>query len=105
MPIDPEILLSKELEEGLTLYLPETRFELNAFERKTIKTIGLETLNQKIYEANFTAKSEGNTNISASVTLPISEQKNTTDSSNQRWIIGIIGIIGIAYFLYQRRIN
>ena len=97
--------LNKELEEGLTLYLPETRFELNAFETKTIKTIGLATTNSNNYEASFTVLSEGNPNITATVTLTLINPEKIKDNSNQQLILGGIGLIGVIYLLYQRRIK
>ena len=89
------------------IYLPETRFELQGFESKTIKTIGLETEKIKPYNAQFIVKSEGNQNISASVTLPIVKNiSESTESNNiQAWIIGFLGLSGISYLIYQRRIS
>ena len=100
-------VLSKVLEDGLRIYLPETRFELQGFESKTIKTIGLETDKIKPYNAQFIVKSEGNQNISASVTLPIVKDiSEGTESNNiQVWIIGFLGLAGISYLVYQRRIS
>ena len=100
-------VLSKVLEDGLSIYLPETRFELQGFESKTIKTIGLETEKIKPYNAQFIVTSEGNQNISASVTLPIVKDiSEGTESNNiQVWIIGFLGLAGISYLVYQRRIS
>ena len=100
-------VLSKVLEDGLSIYLPETRFELQGFESKTIKTIGLETEKIKPYNAQFIVKSEGNQNISASVTLPVVKNiSEGTESNNiQVWIIGFLGLAGISYLVYQRRIS
>ena len=95
------------MEDGLNIYLPETRFELQGFESKTIKTIGLETEKIKPYNAQFTVKSEGNQNISASVTLPVVKNiSEVTESNNiQMWIMGFLVLAGISYFAYQRRIS
>ena len=100
-------VLSKVLEDGLSIYLPETRFELQGFESKTIKTLGLETEKIKPYNAQFTVKSEGNQNISASVTLPVVKNlAEGSDSNNiQVWILGFLGLTGVSYLVYQRRIS
>ena len=100
-------VLSKVLEDGLSIYLPETRFELQGFESKTIKTIGLETDKIKPYNAQFIVTSEGNQNISASVTLPIVKNiSEGTESNNiQVWIVGFLVLSGISYLAYQRRIS
>ena len=63
--------LEKSLEEGLTLYLTETYFELNAFEEINIKGIGIQGNKSKNYEAHFAVKSIGNQNISAEISLII----------------------------------
>ncbi|MDE0954750.1 MAG: hypothetical protein OR994_08735, partial [Candidatus Poseidoniales archaeon] len=99
--------LNKELEEGLDLYLTETYFELEPFEEKTIQGIGIEMNNSKYYTAKFTVQSIGNANISAEVSIDIenrrdeiSERKNLISAS-----LAIIGIIGLVYILYNRRLS
>ena len=98
--------LSKELEEGLNLYLTETYFELEPYETKQINTQGLETESSLSYEAYFSAESIGNTNISANIFLEIegSPQSKPDDSSNIYRIVALIsGIIVISAFLYKIR--
>jgi dUTPase len=99
--------LNKELEEGLDLYLTETYFELEPFEEKTIQGIGIEMNNSKYYTAKFTVQSIGNANISAEISIDIenkrdeiSEQNNLISAS-----LAIIGIIGLVYILYNRRLS
>ena len=71
--------LEKSLDEGLTLYLTETYFELEAFEEKNIKVIGIQGNESKNYEAHFVVKSIGNQNISTEVTLIIDNIKLKTE--------------------------
>ncbi|OIR23009.1 MAG: hypothetical protein BEU00_01215 [Marine Group III euryarchaeote CG-Epi3] len=63
--------LTKTLEEGLSLYLTETYFELEAYEIKEINTQGLETELSIVYDAYFEVESIGNDNISANIVLEI----------------------------------
>ena len=99
--------LTKDLEEGLTLYLTETYFEMNAFSSITITTLGMETNTSKEYDARFTVQSIDNKNITAEVILKVTNIENVNQGSN--WIVSIflatIGMIGIVYFIYQRRIQ
>ena len=106
--------LTKELEEGLTLYLSKSLIKnLGAFETVVIEGGGLKTDSTKPYNAKFTVKSlnatsEGNVNITAEVILEITDNENRNQSSSN-WIISIslaiIGTISIGYFIYQRRIQ
>ncbi|MDP7445573.1 MAG: hypothetical protein QGF64_07950, partial [Candidatus Poseidoniia archaeon] len=57
--------LTKDLEEGLTLYLTETYFEMDAFSSVTITALGMETNTSKEYNARFTVQSIDNVNITA----------------------------------------
>ena len=99
--------LTKNLEEGLTLYLTETYFEMNAFSSITITALGMETNTSKEYDARFTVQSIDNENITAEVILEVINIENVDQGSN--WIVSIflatIGMIGIVYFIYQRRIQ
>jgi len=99
--------LTKNLEEGLTLYLTETYFEMNAFSSITITALGMETNTSKGYDAGFTVQSIDNENITAEVILEVINIENVDQGSN--WIVSIflatIGMIGIVYFIYQRRIQ
>ena len=98
--------LSKELEEGLNLYLTETYFELEPYETKQINTQGLETESSLSYEAYFLAESIGNTNISANIILEIggSPESKPDDNSNIYGIVALIsGIIVISAFLHKIR--
>ena len=99
--------LEKELENGLNLFLSETYFELNAFEEVKIKAIGIQTNETKNYQATFIVKSIGNQNITAEVNLDIKGTDNINE--NRNWNITLIfaslGIIGISYLIYQRRIE
>ena len=100
--------LSKELDEGLTLYLEETYFELEAGELKEINTQGLETKSTLKYEATFEVESIGNTNISANVVLEIKgiSISDSEDSaiSNGILVSIIIGITISALWIRARRI-
>ena len=99
--------LTKDLEEGLTLYLTETYFEMNAFSSITITALGMKTNTSKEYDARFTVQSIDNENITAEVILKVTNIENVNQGSN--WIVSIflatIGMIGIVYFIYQRRIQ
>jgi len=99
--------LTKDLEEGLTLYLTETYFEMNAFSSITITALGMKTNTSKEYDARFTVQSIDNENITAEVILKVTNIENVNQGSN--WIVSIflatIGMIGIIYFIYQRRIQ
>ncbi|MED6305860.1 MAG: clostripain-related cysteine peptidase [Candidatus Thermoplasmatota archaeon] len=100
--------LTKELEEGLTLYLTETYFDLEAFDTIVVTGMGLETNLSKPYNAKFIVQSVGNENITAEVILEITDNESLNQSGNN-WIISIslatIGTICIGYFIYQRRIQ
>lgn len=99
--------LTKDLEEGLTLYLTETYFEMNAFSSITITALGMKTNTSKEYDARFTVQSIDNENITAEVILEVTNIENVNQGSN--WTVSIflatIGMIGIIYFIYQRRIQ
>ena len=99
--------LTKDLEEGLTLYLTETYFEMDAFSSITITALGMETNTSKEYNARFTVQSIDNVNITAEVTLEVTNIEDVNQGNN--WIVSIflatIGMIGIVYFIYQRRIQ
>ncbi len=99
--------LTKDLEEGLTLYLTETYFEMNAFSSITITALGMKTNTSKEYDAKFTVQSIDNKNITAEVILEVTNIENVNQGSN--WTVSIflatIGMIGIVYFIYQRRIQ
>ncbi len=99
--------LTKDLEEGLTLYLTETYFEMDAFSSITITALGMETNTSKEYDARFTVQSIDNENITAEVILEVTNIENVNQGSN--WTVSIflatIGMIGIVYFIYQRRIQ
>ncbi len=99
--------LEKSLEEGLTLYLTETYFELEAFDEIMIKGIGIEGNESKNYEAQFVVKSIGNQNISAEITLVINNINiaGIEDRGTISVILAGIGIIGIIYLIYQRRVE
>tara|TARA_B110000014_G_scaffold137855_1_gene95395 strand:- start:40 stop:1641 length:1602 start_codon:yes stop_codon:yes gene_type:complete len=99
--------LEKNLEEGLILYLTETYFELEAFEEIIIKGIGIKTNESKNYEAQFVVKSIGNQNISAEVSLIINNIKQTgiEDRATTSVILAGIGILGLVYLIYQRRVE
>ena len=99
--------LTKDLEEGLTLYLTETYFEMDAFSSITITALGMETNISKEYNARFTVQSIDNKNITAEVILEVTNIENVNQGSN--WIVSMflatMGMIGIVYFIYQRRIQ
>jgi hypothetical protein len=99
--------LTKDLEEGLTLYLTETYFEIDAFSSTTITALGMKTNTSKNYDAKFTIQSIGNENITAEVILGVTYLENRNPVSN--WVVSTflatIGMIGIIYFIYQRRIQ
>ena len=87
--------------------MTETYFELEPFEEKTIQGIGLEMNNSKYYTAKFTVQSIGNANISAEISIDIENKKE--ENGEQRDIIStslaIVGLIGVAYILYNRRLS
>ena len=99
--------LEKNLEKGLILYLTETYFELEAFEEIMIKGIGIEGNESKNYEAQFVVKSIGNQNISAEVSLIIDNIKQTgiEDRGTISVILAGVGVLGIVYLIYQRRVE
>lgn len=91
--------LTKTLEEGLTLYLTETYFELDAYETKEISSQGLETKLSIKYDASFEVESIGNDNISANIVLEI---KGTSDSeSNENFGLSTISIIIIGALVFS----
>ncbi len=98
--------LTKELDDGLTLYLTETYFELGAFETIVVKGAGIETT-MKTQKAKFRVQSVGNENITAEVLLDVTSPKTQNEGSN--WIISIFfatsAMIAMVYFIYQRRIQ
>ena len=99
--------LEKNLEEGLIIYLTETYFELEAFEEIRIKGIGIEGNESKNYEAQFVVKSIGNQNISAEVILIIDniKQAGIEDRAIISVILAGVGVLGIVYLIYQRRVE
>jgi hypothetical protein len=99
--------LTKDLEEGLTLYLTETYFEIDAFSSTTITALGMKTNTSKNYDAKFTIQSIGNENITAEVILGVTYLENRNQVSNGvvSTFLATIGMIGIIYFIYQRRIQ
>ncbi len=99
--------LTKDLEEGLTLYLTETYFEMDAFSSITITALGMETNTSKEYDARFTVQSIDNENITAEVILEVTNIENVKLGSNGivSIFLATIGMIGIVYFVYQRRIQ
>ena len=100
--------ITKELDEGLTLYLTETYFELEAFETRQIETQGFQTDEDSKYEAYFSVQSIGNENISADIVLDIKGINKDNENNNlfsTNTIILILGIIALGSFMaYQRRI-
>ena len=99
--------LTKELDEGLTLYLTETYFELEAYETKEITTQGLETQSSSKYEAYFVVESIGNGNVSANIILEVEGISNSksADFSNLNLITLLaIGAFVFSAFLIRRRI-
>ena len=98
--------LSKELEDGLTLYLTETYFELEAYETKEINTQGLETETTLKYEAYFEVESIGNENISANVVLEIKgrEKSESEEYSGLNLLaIAVIGVVILSIFIVRMR--
>ena len=67
----------------------------------------METNTSEEYNARFTVRSIDNENITAEVILEVTNIGNVNPGSN--WIVSIflatIGMIGIVYFIYQRRIQ
>ena len=91
--------LTNTLEEGLTLYLTETYFELEAYETKEINSQGLKTEVAKTYDAYFEVESIGNDNISANIFLEI---KGTSDSqSNDDFYLNTLSIIVIGALVFS----
>ena len=99
--------LEKSLDEGLTLYLTETYFELEAFEEIEIKGIGIQGNESKNYVAQFVVNSIGNQNISAEINLIIDNinQDEIEDRKTISIILAGVGILGIVYIVYQRRVE
>ena len=100
--------LSKQLEDGLTLYLTETYFELEAEEIKEINTQGLSTETTSNYEAYFEIESIGNDNISASIVLDIkgTDTSMLEESSGPNIILfTIIGAVIISIYLIRSRMS
>ncbi|OIR20179.1 MAG: hypothetical protein BEU04_03895 [Marine Group III euryarchaeote CG-Bathy1] len=99
--------LEKSLDEGLTLYLTETYFELEAFEEIRIKGIGIQGNESKNYVAQFVVNSIGNQNISAEISLIIDNinQDEIEDRKTISIILAGVGILGIMYIVYQRRVE
>ena len=98
--------VTKELDEGLTLYLTETYFELEAFETITVKGAGIET-SMQTQKAKFMVQSTSNENITAEVLLDVTSPQVQNEESN--WIISIFlalsAMVAMTYFIYQRRIQ
>ena len=99
--------LEKSLDEGLTLYLTETYFELEAFEEIRIKGIGIQGNESKNYVVQFVVNSIGNQNISAEISLIIDNinQDEIEDRKTISIILAGVGILGIMYIVYQRRVE
>ena len=98
--------LSKELEDGLTLYLTETYFELEPYETKEINTQGLETETASKYEANFEVESVGNENISANIVLEIrgiEDSESGEDSGLNLIAIAAFGFAIFSFFILRMR--
>ena len=106
---DDIFTLNKELEEGLDLYLTETYFELGPFEDKDIQGIGIEMNNSKTYNAKFIVQSTGNSNISAEISIDLKPQEdsnfNYSKYDQMSVILATIGLIGLVYILYNRRLS
>ena len=98
--------LEKNLDDGLNLYLTETYFLLGAFDEIKIKGLGLKGNESKEYNAQFMVNSIGNSNITAEVNLQININNNVSENRTITSFIFIgLGIIGIMYLIYQRRIE
>ena len=98
--------LEKNLDDGLNLYLTETYFLLGAFDEIKIKGLGLKGNESKEYNAQFMVNSIGNSNITAKVNLQININNNVSENRTITSFIFIgLGIIGIMYLIYQRRIE
>ena len=97
--------LTKELEEGLTLYLTETYFELEPYETKEINTQGLETKSNSDYEAIIEVESIGNYNISADLILKVkgNSDSNSDSSLNGNFFILTVGAILFSMLLTKKR--
>ena len=97
--------LTKELEEGLTLYLTETYFELEPQETKEINTQGLETKSNSDYDAVFEVKSVGNDNVSADIILKVkgNSDSNSNSSLNGNLFILTVGAIVFSMLLTEKR--
>ena len=80
---------------------------MNAFSSITITALGMKTNTSKKYDTRFTVQSIDNENITAEVILKVTNIENVNQGSN--WTVSIflatIGMIGIVYFIYQRRIQ
>ena len=90
--------LSKELEDGLTLFLTETYFELEPYQTKEISTQGLETETASKYEANFEVESIGNVNISANIVLEIKGIEDSESGENSGLNLTATAVIGFVIF-------
>ena len=98
--------LEKNLDDGLNLYLTETYFLLGAFDEIKINGLGLKGNESKKYNAQFMVNSIGNSNITAEVNLQININNNVSENRSITSFIFIgLGIIGIMYLIYQRRIE
>ena len=98
--------LEKNLDDGLNLYLTETYFLLGAFDEIKINGLGLKGNESKEYKAQFMVNSIGNSNITAEVNLQININNNVSENRTITSFIFIgLGIIGIMYLIYQRRIE
>ena len=97
--------LTKELEEGLTLYLTETYFELEPQETKEINTQGLETKSNSDYDAVFEVKSVGNDNVSADIILKVkgNSESNSDSNLNGNSFILTVGAIVFSMLLSKKR--
>jgi hypothetical protein len=100
--------LSKELEQGLELYLTETYFELKPFENKSIQGIGIEMNNSEYYTAKFIVQSIGNSNISTEISIDIENIESVNNYSQydrMSGLLAVLGIIGLVYIIYNRRLE
>ena len=80
---------------------------MDAFSSITITALGMKTNTSKEYDAKFTVQSIDNENITAEVILEVTNIEDMNKGNN--WIVSIflatLGMIGIVYFIYQRRIQ
>ena len=89
--------------------MTETYFELGPFEDKDIQGIGIEMNNSKTYNAKFIVQSTGNSNISAEISIDLKPQEDSNFNYPKydqiSVILATIGLIGLVYILYNRRLG